>query len=106
MNLTLKEIIDLWLVWNTAESEPPFRVISPKQVSHFDKKGKRYHDMRAVTKIIERMARDNGLPMIMMDMWNDIHDSVVAYLMKVTNRDGLVDSHPKAGQITKRVKLN
>ena len=43
--------------------------------------------MRAVTKIIERMARDNGLAM--MDMWNDIRASVVAYLMTFTNRDDL-----------------
>ena len=30
-----------------------------------------------------------------------VHDSVVAYLMTVKNRDGQVDSHPKAGQMTK-----
>ena len=46
--------------------------------------------MRAVTKIIERMARDNGLAM--MDMWNDIRASVVAYLMTFTNRDDLWSS--------------
>ena len=46
--------------------------------------------MRAVMKTIEGMARNNGLAM--MDMWNGIHASVVAYLMTFTNGDVLWSS--------------
>jgi hypothetical protein len=51
-------MIDLWLVGNRAEHVPPFCVDSPKQVGHFDKKGKMLHDMRQVMQIIKKMAVD------------------------------------------------
>jgi hypothetical protein len=95
--MNLKEMTDLWLVGNRAEHVSPFRVVSTKQVCHFDKKARRLHDMRQVMQIIKKMAVDkkpegftddywNGKTVI--DMWNGIYDSVSPYLMTVTKQAG------------------
>lgn len=106
--MNLKEMIDLWLVGNRAEHVPPFRVVSPKQVQHFDRKGKRYHDMKRVMQIIEKLARDKGVwkprgssddywtSKTVIDMWHGVYDDIAPYLMTVTKRDGQADSHHKS----------
>ena len=106
--MNLKEMIDLWLVGNRAEHVPPFRVVSTKQVGHFDKKAKRLHDMREVMQIIKKMAVDNGVwkpegftddywnGKTVIDMWNGIYDSVSPYLMTVTKRAGQAASTHKS----------
>jgi hypothetical protein len=38
-------LVSLWLIGIQSEKVPPFRFIAPKQVRHFDKDAKRYHDM-------------------------------------------------------------
>ena len=106
--MNLKEMIDLWLVGNKNEHVPPFRVISRQQVIHFDKKGKRLNDMKAVMRIIKKMAEENGVwkpenardnywnSKTVMDMWNGIYDSVVPYLLTVTKETGCADSSHKS----------
>ncbi|KAL3778149.1 hypothetical protein ACHAWO_010885 [Cyclotella atomus] len=45
--MTLQQMVSLWLIGIQSEKVPPFRFIAPKQVRHFDKDAKRYHDMKA-----------------------------------------------------------
>ena len=106
--MNLKEMIDLWLVGNRAEHVPPLRVVTAKQVSHFDKKSRRLHDMRQVMNIIQKMAVDKGVwkprragddywnSKTVLDMWNGIYDTVSPYLMTVTKRAGQADSTHKS----------
>ena len=106
--MNLKEMIDLWLVGNRAESVPPFRVLDAKSVRHFDNKAKRYHDMSRAMQIVEKMARANGVwkprghkddywnGKTVIDLWNGIYDSVSPYLLTVTKRAGQADSTHKS----------
>ncbi|KAL3793017.1 hypothetical protein ACHAWO_008273 [Cyclotella atomus] len=106
--MNLKEMIDLWLVGNRAEHVPPFRVVTPKQVHHFDKNGKRLHDMKQFMQIIKKMAVDNRVwkpqgakddywnSKTVIDMWNGIYDTVAPYLMTVTKSSNGADSTHKS----------
>ena len=106
--MNLKEMIDLWLVGNRGEHVPPFCVVSPKQVNHFDKNGKRLHDIRQTMEIVRKLAIKNGVwkprgasddywnGKTVIDMWDGIYDRVAPYLMTVTKRAGQADSTHKS----------
>ena len=106
--MNLKELLDLYLVGNRAEHVPPLRIIATKHVAHFDKKGKRLHDMRAIMRIIKAFAEKNGVwkpenarddywnSKTVVDMWDGIYQDLVPYLLTVTQKEGMADSTHKS----------
>ena len=105
----MKELVDFWLVGNLKDGMPPFRLISTKDVTHFDKKAKRLHDMRAAMRIIKRVARRRGVwkpddksdaeywnSLTVSDMWNGIYEDIRPFLMTKTTVAGMADSTHKS----------
>jgi hypothetical protein len=106
--MTLQQMISLWLVGIRTEHVPPFRFIFPKQVRHFDKDAKRFHDMRACMKIIERIAVRKGVwrppnfagefwnGVTVTKLWDGISIEILPHLRTVTKSDGKADSYHKS----------
>lgn len=106
--MNLKELLDLYLVGNRTEHVPPLRIITTKHVAHFDKKGKRLHDMHAIMRIIKAFAEKNGVwkpenarddywnSKTVVGMWDGIYQDLVPYLLTVTRKEGMAASTHKS----------
>jgi hypothetical protein len=106
--MTLQQMISLWLVGIRTEHVPPFKFIIPKQVRRFDKEAKRYHDIRACMKIIERIAVRKGVwrprnfsgefwnGETVTKLWDGISEDILPHLKTVTKHDGKADSYHKS----------
>ena len=107
--MTMKELVDFYLVENLKVGMSPFRIITTKHVSHFDKRARRLHDMRAAMRIIECIARQRGVwkpegksdaeywdSLTVSDMWNGIYDNIRPFLLTTTQKDGMADSTHKS----------
>ena len=60
--MTLIDLINLWLLGGGRDlNVPPFMMLSPENVKHFDKGGKRFSKFKRVMKFVKQYGREKGI---------------------------------------------
>jgi hypothetical protein len=109
--MTIIDLINLWLLGGGKDTNvPPFRLLSPINVKHFDAGGKRFSKFKQVMKFVERFGREKDAWLskterwdgkAVTDLWDAIWDDFKPYMTTKTQLStGDVSEHKsRTGEI-------
>ena len=94
--MTFIDLINLWLLGGGKElNVPPFMLLSPENVKHFDRRGKRFSKYKQVMKFVEKYGREKDVWLkttktnrwngkAVTDLWNAIWEDFKPYMQTKT----------------------
>ena len=68
--LPIIHLMTLWLIGNQRENVPPLRMLEPRYVYHFDKKGRTLSEMKQVMEKIKEFGQESGVWLSNTSEWN------------------------------------
>jgi hypothetical protein len=109
--MTIIDLINLWLLGGGKDTNvPPFRLLYPINVKHFDAGGKRFSKFKQVMKFVEKFGREKDAWLskteqwdgkAVTDLWDAIWDDFKPYMTTKTQLStGNVSEHKsRTGEI-------